>query len=55
MPKFVKIPLLAIGTLAGLFVVTFTVYFLNLDMKLLSKIEPFFLKHYDKMPRENYV
>ncbi len=55
MPKFVKIPLLAIATLAGLFVVTFTVYFLNLDMKLLSKIEPFFLKHYDKMPRKNYV
>ncbi len=55
MPKVVKIPLLLLGSLAALFVVTFTVYFLNLDMKLLSKIEPFFLKHYDKMPRKNYV
>ncbi|MBQ4425102.1 MAG: hypothetical protein II882_05145 [Lachnospiraceae bacterium] len=36
---------------AGFFAVTFTVYFFNLDMKLTSKIEPFLLRHYDKMER----
>ena len=35
----------------ALFAVTFTVYFFNLDMKLTSKIEPFLLRHYDKMER----
>lgn len=37
------------------FMVTFTVYFLNLDMKLLSRVEPFLLKHYDNMPRKTYL
>ena len=43
--------------LAGLafFVVTFPIYFFNLDMKLTSKLEPFFLKHYDNIPRKQYV
>ena len=44
---FIKLILAA----AGFFVVTFTVYLFNLDMKLTSKIEPFLLKHYDKMER----
>ncbi len=55
MPKYIKIPLLILGIPAAVFAVTFAIYFLNLDMKLLSKIEPFFLRHYDKMPRESYV
>ena len=33
------------------FVVTFTVYFFNLDMKLTSMIEPLLLKWYDRIPR----
>ncbi len=37
------------------FVLTFTVYFFNLDMKLTSKIEPIFLKHYDKIKRDLYL
>ena len=37
---------------AGFFAVTFTVYFFNLDMKLTSKIEPFLIRHYDKMERK---
>ena len=43
--------------LAGVifFVVTFVIYFFNLDMKATSLIEPFFLKHYDKIPRKQYV
>ena len=51
MSKLAKIALIGAGAVAGFFVVTFTVYIFNLDMKLLSKIEPLFIKHYDTMPR----
>ena len=37
------------------FVVTFTVYFFNLDMKLTSMIEPFLLKHYDRIERNQHL
>ena len=37
------------------FVVTFTVYFFNLDMKLTSMIEPFLLKWYDRIPRNQHL
>ena len=37
------------------FVVTFTVYFFNLDMKLTAALEPIFLKHYDKIKRDNHL
>ncbi len=40
---------------SGLFVVTFTVYFFNLDMKLTSMIEPFLLKHYDRIERNQHL
>ena len=39
----------------GLFVVSFTVYFFNLDMKLTSMIEPFLLKHYDRIERNQHL
>ena len=39
----------------GFFVVTFTIYFFNLDMKATSKIEPLLLRHYDRMPRKQYL
>ncbi len=39
----------------GFFVVTFTIYFFNLDMKATSLLEPFFEKHYDRIPRKQYV
>ena len=39
----------------GLFVVTFTVYFFNIDMKLTSKIEPFLLRHYDRIDRNQHL
>lgn len=41
--------------LAGLFVVTFTVYFFNLEMKLLTLIEPLFMKHYDRIKRDQHL
>jgi len=39
----------------GLFAVTFTVYIFNLDMKLTAAIEPWLLKHYDKIPRDTHL
>jgi len=39
----------------GFFVVTFTVYMFNLDMKLTAAIEPILLKHYDKIERDRHL
>ena len=36
----------------GAFVVTFVIYFWNLDMKLTSVMEGILLKHYDKIDRD---
>ena len=40
------------GAVACLFSLTFVIYFFNLDMKLLSLVEPLLLNHYDNMPRK---
>ena len=40
---------------AVLFVVTFAVYFFNLDMKLTAAIEPWLIKHYDKIERDTHL
>lgn len=53
--KALKILMKILAAVIIFFLVTFTVYFLNLDMKLLSKVEPFLLKHYDNMPRKTYL
>lgn len=37
------------------FVVTFIVYFFNLDMKLTAALEHLFLKHYDKIKRDKHL
>jgi hypothetical protein len=55
MSKFSKIMLSILGAGVSLFAGTFVIYFFNLDMKLLSAIEPIFLKHYDKIPRNQYL
>lgn len=39
----------------GLFVITFGVYFFNLDMKLTAAIEPILLKHYDRIKRDRHL
>ena len=39
----------------GAFVVTFVIYFWNLDMKLTSVMEDILLKHYDKIDRDQYL
>lgn len=41
--------------IAVLFGVTFTVYIFNLDMKLTAAIEPWLLKHYDKIDRDQHL
>ena len=38
----------------GAFVVTFVIYFWNLDMKLTSVMEGILLKHYDKIDRDQH-
>ena len=40
---------------AALCVVTYTVYFFNLDMKLTAAIEPLLLKHYDRIKRDSHL
>ncbi len=40
---------------AVLFVLLFTVYFFNLDMKLTSALYPLFQKHYDKIKRDKHL
>ena len=50
-----KILLIAVIVAAVLFVLTFTVYFFNLDMKLTAALEPVFLKHYDKIKRDKHL
>ena len=56
MMKFVlKLLLRLLLILLGLFAVTFTVYMLNLDMKLTAAIEPWLLKHYDRIERDAHL
>ena len=39
----------------GFFVVSFTIYFFNLDMKATAMLEPFFEKWYDHLERKQYL
>ena len=39
----------------GLFILSFLVYFFNLDMKLTAKLAPLFDKHYDKIDRDKHL
>ena len=55
MSKLAKIPLIVLGAALGFFVVTFTVYFFNLDMKLTSFIAPYLEKWYDHLEHNQYV
>ena len=56
MCKALKILLSVLLGIVGAFVVTFAIYFFNLDMKFMSKfVEPILLKHYDKIPRKQYI
>lgn len=43
------------AVIAGLFVLTFLVYFFNLDMKLTAMLAPLFDRHYDKIDRDKHL
>ena len=48
--------LLKLAIAGGIFfVVTFVIYFFNLDMKATSMLEPFLEKWYDKLERKQYI
>lgn len=55
MNTLLKILIIAVCVVAALFVLTFTVYFFNLDMKLTAAIEPLLLKHYDRIKRDTHL
>ncbi len=55
MAIILKVLLIVALVAVGLFVLTFTVYFFNLDMKLTALIEPLLLKHYDKIERDTHL
>lgn len=47
-----EIILIILGVILALFVVTFIVYFFNLDMKLIRKVYDLLGKHYDTMKKD---
>ena len=55
MKKLVKIPLIALAIALGFFVVTFTIYMFNLDMKATSLLAPLLEKWYDSREHDTYL
>lgn len=51
MNKMIKIPLTAATVGAGLFAASVVIYFFNLDMKMIAKVEPIIAKWYDRIER----
>ena len=47
--------IVVVAVIVGLFAITFLVYMFNLDMKLMAAMEPIFLKHYDKVERDEHL
>lgn len=47
-----EIILIILGVILALFVITFAIYFFNLDMKLIRKVYDLLQKHYDNMKRD---
>ena len=50
-----KLLLKLLAVVLGFFVVTFTVYFFNLDMKATSLLAPLLEKWYDRLERKQYI
>ena len=55
MSIFLHVLKIVVIVVAILFGLTFTVYIFNLDMKLTAAIEPWLLKHYDKIDRDQHL
>jgi predicted transcriptional regulator len=47
-----EIIFIILGVILALFVLTFIIYFFNLDMKLIRKVYDLLGKHYDTMKRD---
>ena len=50
-----KILLIVAIVILAFFVLTFTVYIFNLDMKMMALMEPLFVKHYNKIKRDKHL
>lgn len=47
-----EIFLIVLAVIVGLFLLTFAIYWFNLDMKLVRVVYDWLQKHYDKMKRD---
>ena len=52
MDLILKILLIAVLVVLALFVLTFVIYFFNLDMKMMAMVEPLLDKLHDKRKRQ---
>lgn len=55
MKSILKLLMKLVGVAAGAFVLTFTIYIFNLDMKALAMLEPFIKKLQDKAERDQHL
>lgn len=55
MGTFLHILLIVAIVIVCLFLLTFVVYFFNLDMKMTAALQPLFEKHYDKVKRDKHL
>lgn len=55
MATFLHVLLIIAIVFVCLFVLSFVVYFFNLDMKLCAALFPLFDKHYDKVKRDKHL
>ncbi len=51
----IRIISILLGIALGLFLLSFVVYFFNLDMKLTAALAPWFDKHYDRVERDRHL
>lgn len=52
MLTLLKIALIVLIVVAVLFILTFTIYWFNLDMKLVRKLYDWLQTHYDKLEKD---
>ena len=55
MALFLQIAGIVVIVVIALFVLSFLVYFFNLDMKSTAMLAPLFEKHYDKIDRDKHL
>lgn len=51
----ISVIVIVAAVIVGIFVLSFLVYFFNLDMKLTAALAPLFDKHYDKIDRDKHL